>query len=121
MGFFRLPYSLPFSVLGLPLECKPVRSRSSSLVTQLAKFTCQPTLLTQLAILDHASCSPSQDTENNFTPTESKSPYNLRFAIPTISLSQYWLWCPIIAPFLGAQVAAGFYNLCLDDSNQITP
>jgi len=27
--------------------------------------------------------------------------------------SQYWLWCPIIAPFLGAQVGIGFYDLFL--------
>jgi aquaglyceroporin related protein len=26
---------------------------------------------------------------------------------------QYWLWCPIIAPILGAQVAVGFYDLFL--------
>jgi len=24
--------------------------------------------------------------------------------------NQYWLWCPIIAPILGAQVAVGFYD-----------
>ena len=28
-------------------------------------------------------------------------------------LSQYWLWCPIIAPILGAQVGVGFYDLFL--------
>ena len=28
-------------------------------------------------------------------------------------LSQYWLWCPIIAPILGAQVGIGFYDLFL--------
>jgi aquaglyceroporin related protein len=27
--------------------------------------------------------------------------------------SQYWLWCPIIAPVLGAQVGIGFYDLFL--------
>jgi len=27
--------------------------------------------------------------------------------------SQYWLWCPIIAPILGAQVGIGFYDLFL--------
>ncbi|CAA7268800.1 unnamed protein product [Cyclocybe aegerita] len=27
--------------------------------------------------------------------------------------SQYWLWCPILAPFLGAQVAVAFYDLFL--------
>jgi aquaglyceroporin related protein len=27
--------------------------------------------------------------------------------------SQYWLWCPIIAPFLGAQVGMGIYDLFL--------
>ena len=31
----------------------------------------------------------------------------------TFLLSQYWLWCPIIAPFLGAQVGIGFYDLFL--------
>jgi len=25
--------------------------------------------------------------------------------------NQYWLWCPIIGPFLGAQVGVGFYDL----------
>ncbi|KAF5325222.1 hypothetical protein D9619_009710 [Psilocybe cf. subviscida] len=29
--------------------------------------------------------------------------------------SQYWLWCPIIAPILGAQVAAGFYDCFLNE------
>ncbi|CAA7268799.1 unnamed protein product [Cyclocybe aegerita] len=29
--------------------------------------------------------------------------------------SQYWLWCPIIAPILGAQAAAGFYDLFLKE------
>jgi len=28
--------------------------------------------------------------------------------------SQYWLWCPIIAPILGAQFAAGFYDCFLN-------
>jgi len=27
--------------------------------------------------------------------------------------NQYWLWCPIIAPILGAQVGIGFYDLFL--------
>lgn len=27
--------------------------------------------------------------------------------------NQYWLWCPIIGPFLGAQVGIGFYDLFL--------
>ncbi|KAF8803370.1 aquaporin [Phlegmacium glaucopus] len=27
--------------------------------------------------------------------------------------NQYWLWCPIIAPFLGAQFGIGFYDLFL--------
>ena len=31
----------------------------------------------------------------------------------TFLLSQYWLWCPIIGPFLGAQVGIGFYDLFL--------
>ena len=33
--------------------------------------------------------------------------------------SQYWLWCPVIAPILGAQFGAGFYDIFLyngDDS-----
>ncbi|KAF8334403.1 aquaporin-like protein [Amanita rubescens] len=33
--------------------------------------------------------------------------------------NQYWLWCPVIAPFLGAQFGAGFYDIFLyngDDS-----
>jgi len=33
--------------------------------------------------------------------------------------NQYWLWCPIIAPFLGAQVGIGFYDLFL--KKQETP
>lgn len=40
--------------------------------------------------------------------------------------NQYWLWCPIIAPFLGAQAAVGLYDLflneqdpcCRDETNQ---
>ncbi|KAF8964774.1 putative aquaporin 6 [Flammula alnicola] len=31
--------------------------------------------------------------------------------------NQYWLWCPIIAPFLGAQAAAGFYDLFLNEKD----
>ncbi|KAF8153159.1 aquaporin-like protein [Crassisporium funariophilum] len=31
--------------------------------------------------------------------------------------NQYWLWCPIIAPFLGAQAGVGFYDLFLNKSN----
>ena len=31
----------------------------------------------------------------------------------TFLFSQYWLWCPIIAPILGAQVGIGFYDLFL--------
>jgi aquaglyceroporin related protein len=27
--------------------------------------------------------------------------------------NQYWLWCPIIAPFVGAQVGMGFYDIFL--------
>ncbi|KAF8345029.1 aquaporin-like protein [Amanita rubescens] len=33
--------------------------------------------------------------------------------------NQYWLWCPVIAPILGAQFGAGFYDIFLyngDDS-----
>ncbi|KAJ3512680.1 hypothetical protein NLJ89_g3384 [Agrocybe chaxingu] len=29
--------------------------------------------------------------------------------------SQYWLWCPVIAPILGAQAAASFYDLFLKE------
>jgi len=31
----------------------------------------------------------------------------------TFGNSQYWLWCPIIAPFVGAQVGMGIYDLFL--------
>lgn len=31
--------------------------------------------------------------------------------------NQYWLWCPIIAPFIGAQVAVGFYDLFLKEED----
>ncbi|KAF9564077.1 aquaporin [Agrocybe pediades] len=31
--------------------------------------------------------------------------------------SQYWLWCPIIAPFIGAQAAVGFYDLFLNEED----
>jgi len=27
--------------------------------------------------------------------------------------SQYWLWCPVIAPYLGALAGAGFYDVFL--------
>jgi len=27
--------------------------------------------------------------------------------------SQYWLWCPVIAPYLGALTGAGFYDVFL--------
>ncbi|KAH9474742.1 Aquaglycerol porin AQY3 [Psilocybe cubensis] len=30
---------------------------------------------------------------------------------------QYWLWCPIIAPFVGAQAAVGFYDLFLREED----
>ena len=29
--------------------------------------------------------------------------------------NQYWIWCPIIAPFLGAQAGALLYDLFLND------
>jgi len=39
--------------------------------------------------------------------------------------NQYWLWCPIIAPILGAQVGIGFYDLFLkkqpEDSESCEP
>jgi len=35
--------------------------------------------------------------------------------------SQYWLWCPIIAPFLGAQFAVGFYDLFLKKEDSDLP
>lgn len=34
--------------------------------------------------------------------------------------NQYWLWCPIIAPFLGAQAAAAFYELLLNEEDPLT-
>ena len=36
-------------------------------------------------------------------------------------LSQYWLWCPIIAPTLGAQVGMGFYDLFLKKQDSADP
>jgi hypothetical protein len=35
-------------------------------------------------------------------------------------LSQYWLWCPVIAPFLGAQAAAALYELILNEEDPLT-
>jgi aquaglyceroporin related protein len=34
--------------------------------------------------------------------------------------NQYWLWCPIIAPFLGAQAAAALYELFLNEEDPLT-
>ena len=39
----------------------------------------------------------------------------------TFLLSQYWLWCPIIAPILGAQVGIGFYDLFLKKQDSADP
>lgn len=33
--------------------------------------------------------------------------------------SQYWLWCPIIGPFLGAQFGVGFYDLFLKQRGSV--
>ena len=30
-----------------------------------------------------------------------------------LSISQYWIWCPVMAPFLGAQVGTILYDLFL--------
>jgi len=35
--------------------------------------------------------------------------------------NQYWLWCPIIGPFLGAQVGVGFYDIFLKQKEPETP
>ncbi|KAF8180115.1 aquaporin-like protein [Pholiota molesta] len=32
--------------------------------------------------------------------------------------SQYWLWCPIIGPIVGAQIAAIFYDLFLNENGR---
>lgn len=32
--------------------------------------------------------------------------------------SQYWLWCPIVAPLAGAQLAAVFYDLFLNENGR---
>jgi aquaglyceroporin related protein len=34
--------------------------------------------------------------------------------------NQYWLWCPIIAPFLGAQATAALYYLFLNEEDPLT-
>jgi len=34
--------------------------------------------------------------------------------------SQYWLWCAIVAPFLGAQAAAVLYELFLNEEDPLT-
>jgi len=33
--------------------------------------------------------------------------------------NQYWLWCPIIAPFLGAQFGVGFYDIFLKQRDPV--
>lgn len=33
--------------------------------------------------------------------------------------NQYWLWCPIIAPFLGAQFGIGFYDIFLKQQDSV--
>ena len=32
--------------------------------------------------------------------------------------SQYWLWCPVVAPVVGAQLAAVFYDLFLNENGR---
>jgi len=55
-------------------------------------------------------------------PTEGKSftiPPTVYIIVAPV-LSQFWLWCAIIAPCLGAQTAAGLYDLFLNEEDPLT-
>ena len=79
-------------------------------------------------ILAHACSCLLRGTERRYTPTESNCFISVYSYSPrgwwNLSLSQYWLWCPIIAPILGAQVGIGFYDLFLkkrDSADSFAP
>jgi aquaglyceroporin related protein, other eukaryote len=64
----------------------------------------------------HAFSLRLRATERKYLRTEGNcndlNPWTAR-ADRTFFFSQYWLWCPIIAPFIGAQIGIGFYDLFL--------
>ena len=75
-------------------------------------------LSTPAVISAHASSSLLRGTEKKYIPTESnciifQSILTHPKADGIFLPSQYWLWCPIIAPILGAQVGVGFYDIFL--------
>jgi aquaglyceroporin related protein len=60
------------------------------------------------------------DMESSCIPTAGMCSFlcSSLFHFFMILLSQYWLWCPIIGPIVGAQIAAIFYDLFLNENGR---